>query len=33
MLWKTLNAVLIAAGLMLVYVLLLSLSAHGEVYP
>ena len=33
MLWKTLNAVLIAAVLMMVYVLLLSLSAHGAPYP
>ena len=33
MLWKTINAGLIAAGLMLVYVLLLSLSAHGAPYP
>ena len=33
MLWKTLNATLIAAGLMMVYVLLLSLSAHGAPYP
>ena len=32
MVWKTLNAVLIAAGLMLVYALL-SLSAHGAPYP